>query len=170
MAWGGLPFGSRSVLLASPPAASATAAAELGIEELCEELAVAGGRNEDWPAIRGGKPPPPCPLAYGFALMVSELGGGPPMPGRLGRLKMEDPPNIGLVLLKMPLAIWMAFGMPLRSGLAPSVGPEKFGCCSVGRTSILLKGMPFVTVVIVVFFSEIWIQIHHCFKAIVLKS
>ncbi len=151
-------MGSRSVLLASPPAASATAAAELGIEELCEELAVAGGRNEDWPAIRGGKPPP-CPLAYGFALIVSELGGGPPMPGRLGRLKMEELPNIGLVLLNTPLAIMVAFGMPLRSGLAPSVGPEKFGCCSAGRTSILLKGIPFVTVVIVVFFSEIWIQI-----------
>ena len=149
MAWGGRPFGSCSVFRARPPAASATAAAELGIDELCEELAVAGGRNDDWPAIRGGK----LELAAkGFDDVIKP--GGPPIPGRLGRLKIDVAPNIGLSL-KIPRAISVAFGIPLRSGLYDSIGPEKFGCWSVGLTSSLLKGMPFVTVVIVVFFSEI---------------
>lgn len=74
-------MGSPSAALrARPPAASATAAAELGIEELCEELAVAGGRNDGWPAILAGMLDDP----NGFIPMELE---GPPIPGRLGKLQ-----------------------------------------------------------------------------------
>ena len=102
---------------ASPPAASATAAAELGIDELCDELAVAGGRNEGWPAIRCGK----LGMENGLKAMALD---GPPMPGRLGRVKIDEEPNRGLVSLKMPRAIAVAFGIPVSSGLLPSRGPE----------------------------------------------
>ena len=64
--------------------------------------------------------------AKGFPDAIIEPGG-PPMPGRLGRLNMDDDPNIGLSL-KMPAAMRVAFGIPLRSGFDPSIGPEKFGC------------------------------------------
>lgn len=111
-------MGSWSAALrARPPAASATAAAELGIEELCDELAVAGGRNDDWPATRCCIPELPnvfIPMAF----------DGPPMPGRLGKLKIDDEPKRGLVSLKIPRAIAVAFGIPLSNGLVASIGPE----------------------------------------------
>ena len=87
-------MGSGSAALrARPPAASATAAAELGIDELCEELAVAGGRNDDCPATRGGAFAAPPPPPYGFMPMAFD---GPPIPGRLGRLKIDEEPKRGL--------------------------------------------------------------------------
>jgi hypothetical protein len=66
-------------------------------DELCEELAaVAGGRNDGWPAIRGGM----LGSANGLPPMAFD---GPPMPGRLGRVKMDEEPKRGLFSLKIPL-------------------------------------------------------------------
>ena len=119
MACGGLPLGMRSALLASPPAASATSSLVLGIEDWLEDVAVAGGRKEVlWLVFLWGKFP--WELEKGF-----ELGAvGIPIPGRLGRLKMELVPNMGLPSLNLPDAIKVAFGIPLSKGLADSRGPE----------------------------------------------
>ena len=51
--------------------------------------------------------------------------------------------------------IWASWLSPTSIGLMDRVGPEYWGCCSWGLTSILLVGMPLVAVVKADFFTEI---------------
>ena len=123
--------------------------------------------------------------AAAAAAAVGEMPGGGPFMYAGGRKLEEgvedwnwlllSPGSVGVALVRIPgngdptirfdkgegdvafrpEARSAATAVLLSNGFSPTIGPECFGCWSCGLTSILAKGIPLVTVVMRVFFSEI---------------